>query len=127
MEDDELDQQHDNEQLVDVSSDEPTANAPQDEDEEHRSIRRVKNTKCAQRRRNAQNHVREPRDLNDTFAAIADREYHTPIGAIAKVALSSTTLTQPSDTKAAVSDPTRARATRWATSNVFHSESTLEV
>jgi hypothetical protein len=34
-EEDELDPQYDNEQLADVSTDEPTADAPQDEDEEH--------------------------------------------------------------------------------------------
>jgi hypothetical protein len=49
-EDDELDPKHDNEQLTDVSADEPTADAPQDEDEMHRRIRRVKNAKRAQRR-----------------------------------------------------------------------------
>jgi hypothetical protein len=39
VEKDELDPQYHNEQLVDVSADEPTANSPQDEDEEHRMIR----------------------------------------------------------------------------------------
>jgi hypothetical protein len=87
VEDDQLDPQYDNEQLADVSVDEPTANAPQDEDKEHRRIRRVKNAKRAQRRCNAQNHAREPRDLNNAFAAVADREYRTPIGAIIDVAL----------------------------------------
>jgi hypothetical protein len=62
-EDDKLEPQYDNEQLADVSADEPTADAPQDEDEEHRRIRRVKNAKRAQHRRNAQNRAREPRDL----------------------------------------------------------------
>jgi hypothetical protein len=38
MEEDELDPQYDNEQLADVSTDEPTADAPQDKDEEHRRI-----------------------------------------------------------------------------------------
>jgi hypothetical protein len=41
VEDDELDPQYNNEQLTDVSADELTADAPQDEDEEHRRIRRV--------------------------------------------------------------------------------------
>jgi hypothetical protein len=72
-EDDELDPQYDNEQLTDVSADGPTVDAPQDEDEEHRSIRQAKNAKPAQPRRNAQNHTREPRDLNNAFAAVADR------------------------------------------------------
>jgi hypothetical protein len=70
-EDDELDRQYDNEQLADVSAVEPIADAPQDEDEEHRRIRRVKNAKRAQCRRNAQNRARVPRDLNNAFAAVA--------------------------------------------------------
>jgi hypothetical protein len=72
---------------MDVSADEPTADTPQDEDEEHRRIRRVKNAKHAQRRRNTQNRTRKPRDLNNAFAAVVDREYRTPIDAIAEVAL----------------------------------------
>jgi hypothetical protein len=84
---DELDPQYDNKQLADVSVDEPIADAPQDEDEEHRRIRRAKNAKHAQRRRNTQNRAREPRDLNDAFAAVADHKYRTPIGAIAEAAL----------------------------------------
>jgi hypothetical protein len=46
-EEDELGTQYDNEQLVDVSADEPTADSPQDEDEEHRRIPRAKNAKRA--------------------------------------------------------------------------------
>jgi hypothetical protein len=81
-EDDELDPQYNNEQLVDVSVDEPTADAPQDEDEEHQRIWRVKNAKRAQHKRNAQNRAREPRDLNNAFKEVADWEYYTSIGAI---------------------------------------------
>ncbi|RLM98597.1 hypothetical protein C2845_PM06G27930 [Panicum miliaceum] len=84
---DKLGTQYDNEQLADISVDEPIADAPQDEDEEHRRIRRAKNAKRAQRRRNAQNRARELRDLTNAFAAVADREYRTPIGAIAEAAL----------------------------------------
>jgi signal transduction histidine kinase len=87
MEEDELGTQYDNEQLGDISSDEPTTDAPQDEDEEHRRIRWAKNAKRAQRRRNAQNRARQPMDLNNAFAAVADHEYRTPIGAIAEAAL----------------------------------------
>jgi hypothetical protein len=36
-------------------------------------FQRVKNAKCAQRRRNAQNRAREPRDLNNAFAVVTDR------------------------------------------------------
>jgi hypothetical protein len=64
-----------------------TAVAPQDEDEKHRRIQRVKNTKRAQCRHNTQNHTREPRDLNNAFAVVADCEYCTPIGAIVEAAL----------------------------------------
>jgi hypothetical protein len=89
-EDDELDPEYDNKQLADISTDEPTADAPQNEDEEHHRIQRVKNAERAQRRRNTKNGARDlmyQRDLNNTFAAVADREYRTPIGAIAEAAL----------------------------------------
>jgi hypothetical protein len=52
VEDDELDPKYDNEQLTNISADEPTAEAPQDEDEEQGRIRRAKNAKRAQHRRN---------------------------------------------------------------------------
>jgi hypothetical protein len=77
--DDELGREYDDEQLVDVSTDEPTAYTPQDENEEHRSIRRVKNAKHAQRRQNVENHSCDPmyqRDLNIAFVAVKDREYY---------------------------------------------------
>jgi hypothetical protein len=87
VKDDKMDPQYDNEQLTDLSAEQPTTDAPQDEDKENRRILRVKNAKRAQRRRTAQNHAREPRDLNNAFAAVADREYRTPIGAIAEAAV----------------------------------------
>jgi hypothetical protein len=52
MEEDKLGTQYDNEQLTDVSADEPTTDESQDEDEEHRRIRRAKNAQHAQRRHN---------------------------------------------------------------------------
>jgi hypothetical protein len=36
--DEELDPEYENEQLADISADEPTTDAPHDEDEEHRRI-----------------------------------------------------------------------------------------
>jgi hypothetical protein len=66
-EEDELGTQYDNEQLMDISADDPTANAPHDEDEEHRRIRRAKNAKHAQRGHNTKNRAREPRDLCRCF------------------------------------------------------------
>jgi hypothetical protein len=86
-EEDEPSTQYDDEQLMDVSADELTAGTPQDEDEEHRRIRQAKNAKRAQCRRNTQNRACEPRDLNNTFAAVTDRKYRTPIGAISEVTL----------------------------------------
>jgi hypothetical protein len=41
VDDDELGPEYDDEQLTDVSADEPMADTPQDENEEHRRIRRV--------------------------------------------------------------------------------------
>jgi hypothetical protein len=80
----------DDELLADVSADKPTADAPQDENEKHKRIRRLKNAKRAHRRRNVENRARIPmyeRKLNNAFAAAAYRDYHTPIGAIAEAAL----------------------------------------
>ncbi|RLM54356.1 hypothetical protein C2845_PM10G12240 [Panicum miliaceum] len=88
--DDELGPEYDDEQLDDVSANEPTTEAPQDENEEHRRIWRLKNAKCTQHRQNVENRARNPmyeRNLNNAFAAAADREYHTPIGAISEAAL----------------------------------------
>jgi hypothetical protein len=81
--DDEPGPEYDAELLTDVSADERMADGLQDENEEHRRIRRLKNAKRAQRRRNTENHARNPmhqRNLNNAFAAAADREYRTPIG-----------------------------------------------
>jgi hypothetical protein len=124
-EDDEMGPEYDSEQLADVSAHEYIANAPQDENEEHRRIRQVKNAKCVQRKRNMENRARGlmyQRDLNNTFAVVADQEYRTPIGAIAEVVLLAQQL--PPNPQIV---PACARATRWATSSVFHSESALVV
>jgi hypothetical protein len=58
--DDELGPEYDAELLVDVSADERTANASQDENEKHRRIRRLKNAERAQRRGNAKNRACNP-------------------------------------------------------------------
>jgi hypothetical protein len=86
-EENELGTQYDNKQLADISADEPTTDTPQDEDEVHQRIRRAKNAKRSQRRRNAQNYTSEPRDLNNAFVAVADREYCMPIGTITEAAV----------------------------------------
>jgi hypothetical protein len=88
--DNELGPEYDAELITDVSADERTADAPQDENKEHRTIRWLKNAKRAQRRQNAENCARNPmhqRNLNNAFAAAADREYRTPICAIAEATL----------------------------------------
>jgi signal transduction histidine kinase len=82
--------EYDDELLTDVSTNEPMEDAPQDENEEHRRIWWLKNAKRAQRRWNVENRSRNPIyqwNLNNAFVAAADREYRTPIGAIAEAAL----------------------------------------
>jgi hypothetical protein len=125
--DNKLGPEYDAELLADVSADERKADAPQDDNEEYRRIRRSKNAKRAKRRRNMENHAHNPiyqRNLNNAFAAAADWEYRTPIGAIAEAALLAQ---QPLDIKAAISNPARAHATRWATPNVLNLEHALEI
>jgi hypothetical protein len=88
--DDEPGPECDGELLEDVSADERMAEAPQDENQEHRRIQWLKNAKRAQCRWNVENHGRNPmlqRNLNNAFAAAVDREYRTPIGTIAEVSL----------------------------------------
>jgi hypothetical protein len=90
VDDDELGPEYDDEQLADVFADEPMTDGPQDENKDHRRIRRVKNAKRAKRRWNMENRAHNPmyqRNLNNAFAAAADREYRTLIGAIAEAAL----------------------------------------
>jgi hypothetical protein len=55
VEDDELGTEYDVKLLADVSADKRMADAPQDENEEHGRIRRLKNAKQAKRRRNMEN------------------------------------------------------------------------
>jgi hypothetical protein len=66
------------------------ADAPQDKDEEHRRIWRIKNAKCAKHRWNAEARAWNPpyhRNLYGAFAAADDHKYNTPIGNITKAAL----------------------------------------
>jgi hypothetical protein len=88
--DDEPGREYNDDLLADVSADEHMADAPQDEDEDHRRIRRIKNAKHAKCRRNMEAHARHPphrRNLNSAFTAVDDRQYNTPIGNIIEVAL----------------------------------------
>jgi hypothetical protein len=80
----------DTELLADISAHERTVDPPQDETEEYRWIRRLKNPKRAKRRQNEENRARNPlyqRNINNAFIAARDREYRTPIGAIAEAML----------------------------------------
>jgi hypothetical protein len=90
VDDDEPGPKYDEELLTDRSDDERTADASQDENEEHKRIQRLKNAKRAQRRCNGENCARNviyQTNPNNNFAAAADWEYCTPIGAIVEAAL----------------------------------------
>jgi hypothetical protein len=89
--------EYNDELLADVSTDEHTADAPQDEDEQHRRIQRIKNAKRAKCRRNTEARVRNPpprRNLNGAFATADDHRYNTPIRNITEAALLIQQLTQ---------------------------------
>jgi hypothetical protein len=84
--------EYDAEVLTDVSTDEHTVDAPQDENEVYRRIRRLKNAKRAKCRWNTENHARNPlyeRNLNNAFA-VAEDQCHCRSSAP-----SSTTTTRP--------------------------------
>jgi hypothetical protein len=88
--DDEPGREYDDELLVDVFANVRMADTPQDKDEEHRRIWRIKNAKRAKRRRNAEAHARNPphrKNLDGAFVAADDRQYNTPIGNITEAAL----------------------------------------
>jgi hypothetical protein len=74
--DDELEREYDDEQLADVSADEPVADDPQDEDEEHRRFRRIKNAKCTKHSQTTEALPQNPphrRNLNGAFSVADDR------------------------------------------------------
>jgi hypothetical protein len=129
VDDDELGPEYDDELLTDVSADEPTADAPQDKNEEHRRIRQLKNAKHTRCRRNAKNHARNPmyqRNLNNAFAAVTDQEYGTLIAAIVEAVLLAQQLPPNPQIQRLQYLNTGARATRCTTSSVLHSELALE-
>ena len=72
--------QHDpNETPDQISEDDLTANAPQDEDEATRTARRARNHHREERRARAAECARiNPRDLNREFDNIADPIFNTP-------------------------------------------------
>jgi hypothetical protein len=73
--DGEPEREYEDELLADISTDERTADALQDEDERHRRIWRIKNAKHAKRRQNAEACAQNPphrRNLGGAFAAADD-------------------------------------------------------
>ncbi|RLN31041.1 hypothetical protein C2845_PM05G20100 [Panicum miliaceum] len=88
--DDEPGIEFDTELENDISCDENTADAPQDEDEEQKRRHHLRNSKRNKRRRNAQERTRNPhwwRNLHGEFEAAADEEFVTPMGNIYEASL----------------------------------------
>jgi len=81
--------QHDpNEALDQISEDNLTLDAPQDEDESTRTARRVRNQHKGERRVQATERARlPPRNLNNKFNNVADPVFRTPIAAMTEAAL----------------------------------------
>ena len=81
--------QHDpNETPDQISEDDLTQNAPQDEDEARRTARRARNKHRAERRVRADERARiNPRDLNQEFDNAADAIFNTPIAAMAEASM----------------------------------------
>ena len=76
--------QHDpNEALDQISADNLTQDAPQDEDEATRIARRARNRRKEERRVHAAERARlPPRNLNNEFKNVADPVFRTPIAAM---------------------------------------------
>jgi hypothetical protein len=82
--------EYDDELLADISTNERTVDAPQDEDEEHKRIQRIKNAKRAKCRRDMEARAWNPphrRNLNGAFATADDRQLNTSIRNITEAAL----------------------------------------
>jgi len=81
--------QHDpNEALDQISEDNLTLDAPQDEDESTRTARRVRNQHKGERRVQATERARlPPRNLNNKFNNVADPVFRTPIAAMTEATL----------------------------------------
>jgi hypothetical protein len=81
--------QHDpNETPDQISEDDLTQNAPQDDDEARRTVHRARNQCRAECRVRADERTRiNPRDLNREFDNAADPIFHTPIAAMAKATM----------------------------------------
>ena len=81
--------QHDqNEALDQISADNLTQDAPQDEDEATRTARRARNQRKGERRVQAAEGARLPlRNLNNEFNNVADLVFRTPIAAMTEATL----------------------------------------
>ena len=76
-------QHYPNEALDQISADNLTQDAPQDEDEATRTARRARNQRKEKRRARAAKRARiPPRNLNDEFNNVADPVFRTPIAAM---------------------------------------------
>ena len=81
--------QHDpNETSDQISEDDLTENAPQDEDEATQTARRARNQHREERRVRAMERARiNPRDLNREFDNAGDPIFNTPIATVAEVTM----------------------------------------
>jgi hypothetical protein len=89
-EDDELGPEFDAELLTDISGDKCVVDALQDEDEERRRIRWLRNIKRTKCKQNVEYHACHPlqrRNLHNAFTAGDEQEYRTLISTIAEAAL----------------------------------------
>ena len=72
-----------NEALAQISEDNLTQDAPQDEDEATHTARRARNQRNGERRVQAAERARlPPRNLNNDFNNVADPVFRTPIAAM---------------------------------------------
>src|SRR6185369_4755251 len=77
-----------NEVLDQISADNLTQDAPQDEDEATRTARRARNQRKGERRVQAAERARlPPRNLNNEFNNVADPVFRTPIAAMIEATL----------------------------------------
>ena len=77
-----------NEALDQISEDNLTQDAPQDEDEATRTARRTKNQRKGERRAQAAERARlPPRNLNNKFSNVTDPVFTTPIAAMTEATL----------------------------------------
>ena len=77
-----------NEALDQISEDNLTQEAPQDEDESTRTVRRARNQRKGECRVRATERARlTPRNLNNEFNNIADLVFRTPIAAMTEATL----------------------------------------